>query len=169
MLSVAAPIRLTDTNSIDEYFEPFSIDSLGTYSPSGRPGQPCKPSIQFTVVDPNSAMPQRSNCSKTWSCNDTDVSSQFQHVPCDDPDFWFNITIPDGGSPTENFVLRVHHVKEESAAGVQGNTVNVTHSGETAVKFPDQLSGECGASGACFWGLKPNEKLKLQIDDVRLG
>lgn len=168
VISVAAPVPLNISGTIAEHFEPLIVDSLSTYGPSGRPDQPCEPNIQFTVADPNFSTTQRTNCSVTWSCNDTDAS-QFKHVPCDDATFWFSITVPDGGSLTEDFVLRVHHVKEESAAALHGNTVNVTYSGQTPAKVPDQMDGECGASGACFWGLKTNETLQLPVDDVALA
>lgn len=163
-LSVPASIPLTVGKTSKESFLPFSIPALSTYSPSGRPGQPCQPAINFTAIDPN-ARNATSVCTKTWQCNDTNPHL-FDHVVCEDPAFWFNLTPPDGevGSfGVANFVLRVHHELPYGRNSTNGTLVTIL--GESPIKVGDQLAGECGASGVCFWALN-GSALALPINSV---
>ncbi|KAF2098363.1 hypothetical protein NA57DRAFT_77154 [Rhizodiscina lignyota] len=168
MLSNPAPIPLRVVGVEKEAFLPLNATSISTYGPSGRPGQPCQPFINFTVVDLNDK--KQTVCTKIWLCSDSD-SHLFDHVPCGDSAFWFSITVPDGGNPLENFELRVYrkikYQHNSSAVTLDGQPINVTISGQSAMKVGDQLGGECGGSGVCYWGLSKGP-VALPIDGIQV-
>lgn len=131
--------------------EAWQVPWLATYSPSGRPGQPVMPYIEFGFFDPNTCF--TTNCTRIWNvlAGDTYPST---YVPCDDPEVEFKVV---GPYNPHNFTMEIAYSFEDDATNT---TVSETG---TALFL---LTGECGGSGACFWGLGSGNTVYLPVETV---
>jgi len=118
----------------------WQVPWMGTYSPSGRPNTISLPYIEFGFFDPNTCF--STNCTKIWNATAGEVAPS-DYVPCDDPAVEFKVV---GRYISDNFTMEIEYNFVDSA----NETVI-----ETGTNLY-QLTGECGGSGACFWGLNGN-------------
>ncbi|KAK1766282.1 hypothetical protein QBC33DRAFT_620687 [Phialemonium atrogriseum] len=148
----------------------WEILRLSTFSPSGRPGSSPWSLINITITDPNTIPagptptgtavfePSTVNCSTAWDAGSLPYN---QVVNCTEAEhgYWtFEMLEADDSdyhSPTENFNIRFTQVR---SLEVPGNTYAQTFVGTGSFRVGDNLSGVCGASGVCSFGLKDEAK-----------
>lgn len=131
--------------------EPWQVSRLGTFSPSGRPNSTTIAVLNATISDPNDAVVPAAICVATFEAFDPypygDVVYKCSQVPYQ---LWsFRILEAEEGerasSPTTNFRLEFTQDK-----GDEGGVFVGTES----FAVGDNMSGVCGGSGVCSWGLK---------------
>ena len=159
--------------------QPWQVTSLSTFSPSGRPGSSPYSIINLTITDPNTINagpahrgtaifpPTTANCSTYWDTwsetetpyNKTNACSEVQYG------YWtFEMRETSGTSstyikPTENVDIVFTHVDNVT---VIGSVYTKTFVGTAHFELGDNMSGVCGASGVCSWGLKSNTTVPVK-------
>ncbi|CAF9932897.1 MAG: hypothetical protein GOMPHAMPRED_006692 [Gomphillus americanus] len=130
---------------VTQILKPWELTALGTFSPSGRPGSSPFSTLNATIVDSNSFLPSSANCSTQW-----ETSPPFgKTLPChsNNSKAKWTFSLTSGTSGTENFTIAFNLVDTKSATSVKKFT------GGDHFEVGTNLSGECGGSGVCFWGL----------------
>ncbi|KAK4139080.1 uncharacterized protein C8A04DRAFT_41000 [Dichotomopilus funicola] len=130
--------------------QPWQVSRLGTFSPSGRPNSTTTSVLNTTISDPNDAVVPAAICVATFEAFEPypygDVVYKCSEVP---GQLWsLRILEANNGnpsSPTTNFRLEFTQNK-----GAEGGVFVGTESFHVG----DNMSGVCGGSGVCSWGLK---------------
>ncbi|KAF2740958.1 hypothetical protein EJ04DRAFT_111426 [Polyplosphaeria fusca] len=152
--------------------QPWQITSAGSFSPSGRPGSYPWLTITSNITDPNEITLGKSesdgsdvtvpagnvggNCQAKWLMG----TSPLDHAwPCDPSgDGWWIMEVVKGDNgdfSTTNFGLKFTRVAEVL---YQGSRYSKKFEGTAQLKVGDNMSGTCGGSGVCSWGLKAESK-----------
>lgn len=161
--------------------QPWEITDLWTHNPSGFPNNHPYWSIGFSVNNPNHIVvgqthfgpaefwPSATNCSVYFTnYNDT---PQGKTIACAESTsygdlWWFEIT-KDSPSFETNFTLRI--TREEAVILESGANLNLRWEGQahfqTGYQEPgvDNMSGACGGSGQCSWGLAEGKSPVLAL------
>lgn len=149
---------------------PWQLASLYGFSPSGRPGESPWIYITATLTDPNElvlgtsdadnsavtlpAGNQALNCRATWIRGETPFGRSW---PCEDNDGeaygWWTMRVVDAGdgASISSYTLVFTRVAEKLYLG---SSYRRTFEATQHFEVGNQLSGSCGASGVCGWGLK---------------
>ncbi|KAF2193901.1 cell death in tomato 1 [Zopfia rhizophila CBS 207.26] len=159
----------------EQELQPWQIRPLYTHSPSGRLGNDPHSTLNFTIHDPNTIRlqpgirgwavlpPVTVNCSAQWLTNE-DVPWGVG-IPCTAVDYgtWTFTMVPGSGEAgygaTTDFGLEF---KQFRSVNVLGNLHERTFEGEGKFKVGVNLSGQCGGSGVCNWGLTETPYLVQQ-------
>ncbi|CAG8981878.1 hypothetical protein HYALB_00014009 [Hymenoscyphus albidus] len=157
--------------------QPWQITTLYTHSPSGRPGNDLHLTLNATIVDLNTlpvaqtptgtaVFPSSTaNCSAQWLSRD-DIPLGVE-IPCTPIRFghWTMKLLPGDGETgtgaTTNFGLEFKLVDNVTVLGM---VYTRTFTGEGKFKVGDNLSGNCGGSGVCNWGLTTRPYLMTQTE-----
>ncbi|KAK4246064.1 hypothetical protein C7999DRAFT_42456 [Corynascus novoguineensis] len=156
--------------------EPWLITRLTTHSPSGYPANHPYSRLSFGISDPNTIVlgetrfgdaafePSAVNCTVWWMAyGDVNPRSGAWVNTCDETESvqgkWTFVVL-DGSEEqrgvTTDFRLRV--TLEEAVIVGTGGVVSLKFEGEAAFKVGENMSGACGGSGVCNWGLKSENK-----------
>ncbi|KAH7075553.1 cell death in tomato 1 [Paraphoma chrysanthemicola] len=178
--SLAAILAFTST-SLAAPFTPrqsplqsFQVTSVGVGTPSGRPESYPWASITASITDPNEINFGPSEAdgkdvivpagSKGINC----VAKYFTRYPAEPPTgrkwpcdpvekgYWTMEVLPgtSGSYASGDFKLKFTHVADALYLGKQYTASFVAEGG---FKVGDNLSGSCGGSGVCGWGLAPGK------------
>ncbi|KAF2787451.1 hypothetical protein K505DRAFT_421767 [Melanomma pulvis-pyrius CBS 109.77] len=146
--------------------QPWEITTLYTHSPSGRPGNDPHSTLNATINDPNTLPitqtptgtavfpPSTANCSAQW-LTEADVPWNVAQ-PCTAIDYgtWTMTMVPGSGDAgtgaTTDFGLVFKLV---DSVRVLNQQYTRTFKGKGQFKVGTNLSGQCGGSGVCNWGL----------------
>ncbi|KAF1851723.1 cell death in tomato 1 [Cucurbitaria berberidis CBS 394.84] len=171
-LSLATILALTSSASAapqasQKQLQDWQVTAVGVFTPSGRPGSYPWATIRANVTDPNEINlgPAKSdgsnvivpggsqgiNCEAKWFTKGE--SPLGRTWPCDavSNGYW-TLTVlagSQGFSPTD-FKLRFTHVADVL---YQGAEYTGSFKAVGSFKVGDNLSGTCGGSGVCVWGL----------------
>ncbi|KAF2116633.1 hypothetical protein BDV96DRAFT_491151 [Lophiotrema nucula] len=155
-IASGAPAKRQDT------LQPWQVTSFGVHTPSGRPGSYPWSTITANITDPNAltlgttpegdavTVPAGNtavNCVAKWfSTSATDLHNHLW--PCDPTEdgYWY-FEVLEGDSWDVQFT-RVADVL------YQGSDYKKTYTATGTFRVGDNLSGTCGGSGVCNWGLK---------------
>jgi hypothetical protein len=161
--------------------QPWQITTAGSHSPSGRPGSYPWLEITANITDPNELTLGHSsaddsdvtvpagnvggNCQAKWLSGTNPLNHAW---PCDPSgDGWWVMEVLPGDDNqfgTGNFGLKFTRVAE---VAYLGSKYSKKYEGTAALKVGDNMSGTCGASGVCNWGLKDESKpLLVQQKEV---
>ncbi|KAK3316578.1 hypothetical protein B0H66DRAFT_604863 [Apodospora peruviana] len=155
--------------------QPWELSKLSTFSPSGYPGSLPYSSIYATISDPNtiplgktrfgdaSFPPSAVNCSLRWVGFNAVEEPWNIITPCTgslNHGRWTmqmlkptnNATAGYKPSGTTNFALKF--TLEESMMMNNATLISLVFEAEKRFAVPDNMSGVCGGSGVCSWGLK---------------
>ncbi|KAF2656368.1 hypothetical protein K491DRAFT_656687 [Lophiostoma macrostomum CBS 122681] len=148
--------------------ENWEVTALGTHSPSGRPGNDPHLFINATINDPNTIPageqptgtavfpPSTAQCNIEWLSGETPWGVE---QPCTSSTTYSTWTVTlekpsnASGTPsgTENFALQFKLV---DYVHLVGQEVTKVYEGEGEFAVGGALTGQCGGSGVCNWGLK---------------
>ncbi|KAF2713504.1 hypothetical protein K504DRAFT_487897 [Pleomassaria siparia CBS 279.74] len=157
----------------------WQITSLSTHSPSGRPGNDPHSTLNVTISDPNTIPiknapgnavfpPSTASCSAQW-LTEADVPYNVV-LPCTSTEYgtWTMEVLPgdgaDGYGATKDFGLQFKLVDK---ASISNKNYTRTFTGKGTFKVGTNLSGQCGGSGTCNWGLTttPYEIKQSEIEN----
>ena len=139
--------------------------SLSTFSPSGRPGSSPYSTLNVTISDPNTVPAGQTPTGtavfppSTGTCGVAFTGASVPwgvEQPCTSDSEYTTWTVtlnePASGtaSGTTNFVLSF---KETDNVQIPGSDVTKVFEGSQAFAVGDNLGGECGGSGVCYWAL----------------
>lgn len=160
--AVAAPV----VESRQSTLSPWQVTALSSFSPSGRPGSYPWPYIQANLTDPNSlslgtspsdnstvtvpAGNKAVNCRAKWLTGENPFGRSW---PCDaSGDGYWTMKI----TQTSDFSVGNFQVVFTRVADVLylGSQYKKSYEGTATFKVGDNMSGSCGGSGVCGWGLK---------------
>jgi hypothetical protein len=153
--------------------QPWQVNTVSSFNPSGRPGQYPWSSIRVELTDPNEIQLGTSpdgqavtlpagntalNCEAKYFTSGTPLT--FGHRwPCDNDGkgegYWYFEVNQASGSSSGNFDLKITRVAEVL---FQGSSYSKTFVGTGHFEVGQNLAGSCGGSGVCSWGLKPELK-----------
>ncbi|KAK3374659.1 hypothetical protein B0H63DRAFT_480704 [Podospora didyma] len=152
--------------------KPWEISGVGTHSPSGYPANAPYSTLFVSISDPNhivlgstrfgdAAFPPSSvNCTVRWlgalenpygwvnTCTDINHGKWTVEIL---PGVVTTSGPQSYSSPTTNFVLRF---TLSEAVVLMTGTIYERFVGTAAFAVGDNMSGSCGGSGVCNWGLK---------------
>ncbi|KAF2466020.1 uncharacterized protein BDR25DRAFT_306465 [Lindgomyces ingoldianus] len=148
--------------------QPWQLQYVYSFSPSGRPGSYPWLRIVANVTDPNEldlgtnsnntevilpAGGQALNCEAKWLPPNT-PSNHFW--PCDaaGDGYWtMEVVAPSDGKglSTEDFDLKFTRVAQTISLG---SSFTKKYAGQANFKVGGNMRGSCGGSGVCSWGLK---------------
>ncbi|ORY02656.1 hypothetical protein BCR34DRAFT_617990 [Clohesyomyces aquaticus] len=180
-LLAATSISASPTPNLPrDTLQPWELQRLYTHSPSGRPGNDPHLTLNATIHDPNTIPlrqtstgtavfpPSTANCSAQWLTKD-DVPWNLEQ-PCTSIDYgvWtMKMVRPEGGDgefgATEDFGLEFKLVDDVRVLNEQ---FTKTFTGSGTFKVGDNLSGQCGGSGVCNWGLTVKPYLVRQTEQT---
>ncbi|KAF2689363.1 hypothetical protein K458DRAFT_384014 [Lentithecium fluviatile CBS 122367] len=176
--SLAAPVQPRQ-----DTLTPWQLDALSTFSPSGRPGNYPWLTITASLTDPNTltlgtspennstvTLPsgaQALNCQAKWLAGETPFGRSW---PCDnsgEADGYWTIQIPKTDEfSVNNFDLVVRRVAETLYLG---SSYKKVYEARTHFEVGVNLSGTCGGSGVCSWGLRselvPLDMQQSEVED----
>ncbi|KAF2258731.1 cell death in tomato 1 [Lojkania enalia] len=162
-LSSAAPTTKRDD------LQPWEINSLGVFTPSGRPGSYPWSTITANITDPNEitgtlesgdtvTIPggnTAANCQAKWYSGTTPTGRVWPCDPTEDGYWIVEIMDGDDGFSSTNFDIKFTRVID----GIySGQRFTKTFEGSTHMAVGDNLQGTCGGSGVCSWGLKEENR-----------
>lgn len=166
LLPLAAAVSVNTTG-----LRPWEITAVYTHTPSGYPANHPYSWVGFSVSDPNDIVVGQTHFGPAeFSGSATNCSVRYLGYGHDDPrgktypcaastslnDIWSFEILKESYSVTTNFTLRV--VREEAVVLASGGIVNLRWEGRAnfTVGYLDgeNMSGACGGSGVCSWGLK---------------
>jgi len=175
--TIAAPLE-----SRQSTLNPWQLDSLSTFSPSGRPGNYPWLTITASLTDPNTVnlgtspndnstvtVPsgaQALNCEAKWIYGEKPFGRSW---PCDNSGLaqgWWTLEIEE----TDDFSVAKFDAKFTRVAEVsyQGSSYRKDYEGSAHFEVGDNLGGQCGGSGVCSWQLKgelaPYDVQQQEID-----
>ncbi|KAF2277646.1 uncharacterized protein EI97DRAFT_489193 [Westerdykella ornata] len=170
LLSFTTPILSAPTLSPRETSSsllPWQLTGIGFFSPSGRPGNYPWNTITASITDPNAldlgtnkagqpvtlpANNTASNCRAIWLRGENPFNRSW---PCDDnaeaDGYWTMEILQTPEFGLTNFDVRFRRVAEVGSLGQRFARKFV---GEVHLQAPETLSGTCGGSGVCSWGLR---------------
>jgi hypothetical protein len=147
---------------------PWVLNSLSIFTPSGRPGNYPWLTMTANLTDPNTlilgtssndnsnvtvpAGAQAINCQAKWLPGETPFDRSW---PCDssfNADGWWTLKI----KRTNDFSTTKFDAVFTRVAEVlyQGSAYKKVYEGSDHFEVGSNLSGVCGGSGVCSWGLK---------------
>jgi hypothetical protein len=147
------------------YISRLTYPSLTTHSPSGRPGNDPHSFLNATISDPNTIPagqaptgtavfpPSTAQCNIQWLSGETPWGVE---QPCTSSTTYSTWTVTlteptEGvGSGTSNFGLQFKLVDYVHLVGYE---VTKVYEGGDEFSVGSGLSGSCGGSGVCNWGL----------------
>ncbi|PSN75261.1 hypothetical protein BS50DRAFT_567961 [Corynespora cassiicola Philippines] len=170
---LASAFAAPAANSRQAGLEPWQVTSLSTHSPSGRPGNNPHSTLNVTIHDPNTIAvtqtptgtavfpPSTANCSAQWLTAE-DVPWGVEQ-PCSEIDHgYWTFKMTGGESGTTDFGLEFKLVDNVT---VLNQAYTKVFSGGALFKVGDNLSGQCGGSGVCNWGLSKWPFLVQQTEE----
>ncbi|KAK3900474.1 hypothetical protein C8A05DRAFT_45681 [Staphylotrichum tortipilum] len=139
--------------------QPWQVFRLSTFSPSGRPGSSIWSVINTTILDPNDATVSPAICVGKWTYDALPYGAVNNCSDVTGGRWSFAMLKSDGtgASPTTDFKLRFELVKG-----------GVVFAGTQKFVVGENMSGLCGASGVCSFGLK-EEMTPVLVYQAREG
>lgn len=150
------PTNNTNTTTPSD-LAPWQLTTLNTHVPSGRPGNSPYTTLNFSITSTTPA--SAASCSAQW------IGAAEFPVGVDTPcttsgeggagEWSFAIT---GGSGASDFELKVELKTQDGGE---------KYVAEEKFAVGDNLSGVCGGSGVCNWGLKtaPFELVQEEVEE----
>ncbi|KAF2659459.1 hypothetical protein K491DRAFT_689322 [Lophiostoma macrostomum CBS 122681] len=162
--AIASPVELAPRQNAT--LEPWQLSGISGFSPSGRPGSYPWLNIVANLVDPNEltlgtstddgsevtvpAGNAGANCTAKWYTG----TKPFNHIwPCDPTGdgYWYMEIEETSDFSTANFDVKFTRVADVI---YHGSEFKKTYTGSAHFEVGDNMSGTCGGSGVCSWGLK---------------
>lgn len=139
--------------------QPWQVSRLTTFSPSGRPGSSIWSVINATISDPNDAAVSVAICTGKWTYDEPPygVVNTCSEVPGGKWSFQMLKSDGTNPSPTTDFKLRFELVKGD-----------VVFAGTEKFVVGENMSGICGASGVCSFGLR-EDKTPVLVHQERVA
>ena len=150
----------------------WQLTELGTFSPSGRPGNSPYSTLNATIQDPNTIPvaqtptgqaafpPSSASCSAQWITS----PPWGEPIACSSNSEFssWSFTINQGTSGTTNFTLEFKLIDDVI---VLGTRYTKTFAGGDHFEVGTNLGGSCGGSGVCSWGLNSSPyKIKQKAE-----
>ncbi|RYN76785.1 hypothetical protein AA0120_g11659 [Alternaria tenuissima] len=181
ILAIASSAAASPLAARQATLQDFQVNKVTSYSPSGRPGSYPWAQITASVTDPNeinlgTSQSDGSNVTVPAGSQGLDCKAQWytkgespldRTWPCDATSngYWImNVLAGSSGFATGDFNLKFTHVADLVYRGEQF-TESFEAEGHFAVG--ENLSGSCGGSGICTWGLKSaNTPFEIAVTKV---
>lgn len=160
--TLAAPAVETRQTAL----EPWQVTALVGFSPSGRPESYPWPTITANLTDPNElelgtsdadnstvtvpAGNQAIKCQAKWLTGENPFGRSWPCDPSGDG-YWTIKVVQTENFGVGNFTLAITRVAEKLYLG---SRYRKAYEAQAHFEVGDNMSGSCGGSGVCSWGLK---------------